>query len=674
MKSFAIFRKGGGPEWSYGPGLDVPAVPASRRRLVVFGGVFLVALLLGLAYTFARPAQYRATALLQITPPAALGPAPVAASPSSAAASTVSGVAPEAVRSLASEIQVLTSRPLVERALERAGVNSGEVGTSSQEDLQRSVGATLVEGSQVVQLWAVGREPARLPVLVNTLIEVYTTHLAEAYRNDSADSVGQAREEALRLARDVAAKRAEVKDFQQRHNIVSAEREEQALLNRAKAMSTALSAANERVVKAEAQLRSVQESVAAGRSMVRSRDNPTFAGMEQRASVLREELRELERSYAPAYLEMDQQVRAKRARLAELEEQMRAQRGASQTVAISDAQEELASARAAASQLQQQMAGDRHGVQEFSLRFNEYKALREQLGQLETLQRGAEERAVRLEASEGARRPTVAVIEWAAVPGEVWSPRYARDAAISVGAALVLALFAVWLVDFVRPRPAAAPLVMQPAWIPIPMPATAPPPAVLTVPEVGRLTAAPSLPRELTRGEVAALLESAGGAARLAVAGLLAGLSADELLGLCWEDIDRGRGMARVGGAASRELAVAGAWRAALEDAGLATDPPPAGPLLADAHGRPLGAGELESLLLCAAHDAGLPEPAEVTAAALRHTYVAYLVRQGVRFADLPTVVGPLPSASLAAYSALAPSGPRLAAEQVDWTYPWETT
>jgi hypothetical protein len=96
----------------------------------------------------------------------------------------------------------------------------------------------------------------------------------------------------------------------------------------------------------------------------------------------------------------------------------------------------------------------------------------------------------------------------------------------------------------------------------------------------------------------------------------------------------------------------------------------PAGPLLATTPGHALTADDLTGLVLCAAHDAGLDDPAEVTPAALQHTYAAYLVRQGVRFADLAPVLGRLSPDALAAYSALAPDGPRQAAEQIDWSYP----
>jgi hypothetical protein len=79
---------------------------------------------------------------------------------------------------------------------------------------------------------------------------------------------------------------------------------------------------------------------------------------------------------------------------------------------------------------------------------------------------------------------------------------------------------------------------------------------------------------------------------------------------------------------------------------------------------------DLGTLTLCAAHDAGVERAAEVTPECLRHTYVAFLVRQGVRFADLTSLVGPLPTDVLAAYSALSPAGPRVACESVERVLP----
>jgi len=60
----------------------------------------------------------------------------------------------------------------------------------------------------------------------------------------------------------------------------------------------------------------------------------------------------------------------------------------------------------------------------------------------------------------------------------------------------------------------------------------------------------------------------------------------------------------------------------------------------------------------------------EITPHALRHTYLAFLVRQGIRFADLARLVGQLPAPLLAAYSAMAPAGARVSRESVNCVFP----
>jgi hypothetical protein len=75
---------------------------------------------------------------------------------------------------------------------------------------------------------------------------------------------------------------------------------------------------------------------------------------------------------------------------------------------------------------------------------------------------------------------------------------------------------------------------------------------------------------------------------------------------------------------------------------------------------------ELERRLICAAHDAGLDNPAAMTAETLRHTCIAYLVRQGLRFSELDHIVGALPAEALREYAGLSPIGVRRTVAQIE--------
>lgn len=645
------------------PFLPTPAGRANRRRLLVFLGVFVAASVISLSYTFLRPAEYRAAARLNITPAAPLEPA--------------AGPAAESAKPLLTEVEVLVSRPVLEQAaarLGRGGLDLSAFGPDPVAGMKSALDVTPVSGTNVVELAARGPRPDLLAATVNSVVEVYREQLANAYRSSTSESLAQVGEEIAKLEARVAEKRREVEAFRLRHNIVSLEREENQVLSRVRGLGNSLNAANERVATAEGKLRSLNESAAGGKAVVRSRDNPTLANIEQRVSQLREELRELERVYTPDYLALDPRARALRVRIAELEQQLKVQREASERAALLEAQEELSSAQQTARRIQQEIASGRQEVSQFTARFNEYKALQEELAQLETLQRDAVQRRARLEASERARTPSVQTLEAATTPREPWRPLYWRDAALSVAGSLVLALLAMWLVElFNRQEPQPSVVIAQPV-VPglllpggpelaaLPMAQT----PALGAPAQALLPHQPALPRELTPDEVGALVRSADADSRLALLLLLNGLSPEEAIAVRWGDVDLDQRVIRVGGEGGRELAVDDTLAALLT----ARQASPEGPVLATRPGGTTTLPDLGTQLLCAAHDAGIERAAEVTPDCLRHTYVAFLVRQGIRFADLTRMVGPLPTEALAAYSALSPVGPRVPGESVQRVLP----
>jgi hypothetical protein len=309
----------------------------------------------------------------------------------------------------------------------------------------------------------------------------------------------------------------------------------------------------------------------------------------------------------------------------------------------------------------------------FAARFSQYKSLREELGQLEKAYQEALQRQVRLGATQRSRAPALQILEQAVIPKEPWRPHYWRDAAIVLAGALLLGLGAMWLVElFNRPAPRPSVLVAQPVLAGTLLPgqnlAELPGPptgARLALDDRPRLAAPLTWPRELTVDEAAALLRGADVETRCATALLLSGLTTEEVLALCWADVDAD-GAIRVAGAPPRQVTLA---PAALP---LLGERPADGALrlLRSDDGSPLAAEALASKLLIAAHDAGIERAHELAPQALRHTFLAFLVRQGARFADITRVVGALDAELLSAYSQLAPPGARLEPNAVQWVYP----
>jgi polysaccharide biosynthesis transport protein len=653
---------------------EAPAVKPRSRRLVVFSCVCLPVLVLGVAYTVMRPAEYQATARLEITPASAtpasvVGSTPVAATTGPEARGAEEPGSPSFLR----EVQVLTGRPLLEEVVERLSKSEDlppDIRSDPVDGVRRMLSTETVEGTQVVLLRAEGPQRQFLARLVNTLTSAYQEHLAAAYQKSTGTGADQLRDSVRALEQKVAAKRQEVEAFRSSNDIVSTERDENQLLSAAKGLATDLNDAKGKLAAAEGQLRAARNAASSGQGVVAAKDNPTVADLERRASQLREELHDLQQRFTPQYMDLDPAVKSTRGRLDNLEQQIRTERTAGQRAAVAEAEGKVTAARETVEQLQQQINENKSAVQTFVVRFGEFKAMQEDLTHLEQLHRAASDRLVRLEASDSETAPHVEILEAATVPQLPWRPLYARDAGISLGAAAALGFFAIWLVEFFsRPEPATATPERQRWWpIAIGRGITAASTPLLAA-ETARLPAPDPLPRELTDAEVAALLRTANDDGRLLITGLLTGLSAEEIVALDWDQIDLDAGTIRVSGESPRTLLLSDPLRH-LIGAHRALQPRAEGPVLRSPSGGPLPFDDVRNLVMYAAYDAGLDGADEVTPRALRHTYLAYLLRQGIRFADLGRIVGRLPQEELAGYMRFAQAQPRPPLEQIDPVLP----
>ncbi len=358
-----------------------------------------------------------------------------------------------------------------------------------------------------------------------------------------------------------------------------------------------------------------------------------------------------------------------RANLARLEQDIQRERQTSAQQAVQNAEEELASARQAVLRLQQELAARKREVQDFTTRFAEHTALVNELKRLEESYDAGKQRLSQLQGDRKVADPTVTVLSQPSVPDRPVRPDYWRDALIAFVGAGFLGLIAVWFVEFFKRSAAPHPdLMTQPvihiAYSPNAM--LAAPIPVYNAPVVRLPETLGELPRELSSPEVHALWAAASPDTRLVIAGLFGGMTAEELAELRYESIDFETERAYLGGS-NRSAALREPLQRLLKERQAKYG---AGPALADARGAPLSGADLEGLISCAACDAGLANPAEVTSQVLRHTYLAYLVRQGARLADIGGFIGPMAPAALREYGRLSPSGPGLPLAEIDPIFP----
>ena len=247
------------------------------------------------------------------------------------------------------------------------------------------------------------------------------------------------------------------------------------------------------------------------------------------------------------------------------------------------------------------------------------------------------------------------------MPQEPLYPSY-LFAGIGAAGSLILGIFAVRFIEFfARPDPAPELAILQPFWPRAPTREALTAPHPLLAGQPMQLLAPDAQLRQLTDTEVAALLQAANDEGRLLMVALFTGLTVEEIVGLRWDDLDLDAETLKLPGRSARILDLSEPLRNLISARRAALQPTPSPASSAD---------EVADLVMCAVYDAGLSNAHEVTPAILRHTYVAFLLQQGARFADIGRIVGRLPQEELSAYMRFASSQARVPLEQVNLILP----
>jgi polysaccharide biosynthesis transport protein len=625
-----------------------------NRRLLTFLIVFILVCASGLAYVYSIPPTYVSVATLKVDS---------GASPGEQAASFV-----------ADEAQALNSNEMLEAVLKRLRDQPALSTFATLHALRETLIATPMSGTSVIELKAHGRERAQLPELLNAWATVYLESRRNRRTQDRDANVEEARSTVDSIESRVARKRRELEDYRRQHDIVSSERGENEVAAQMKSLMSALNDARSKAVDAESRMTAIKASMAEGTPVYRTEDKALIAQLEQRVLDLRQKLKELELRFTPQYLALEPNVKTMYANIRQVEQQIEDTRRSSQQAALNEAAQNLATAQKNVARLEAQFGERRRDAMRFTSRFAEHKAHSDELARLEAQLGQAKQRLASLEGSDRTREPRYELLGSATAPDKPAHPDYTRFTAYTVGGGLLAALLAVMLVEFLSPRPAPqtplpAPIIQiaYPAW---PAQALGRPEDRLALPMTPEPLPAAQLTgplRELATSEVAALWNSATREGRLAVAALFTGLTLEELATLQWSDVDMSEGRLKlrqthrlhlIRAPFTQELEA----RSSMRDRG--------GAVASTAASAALTSADLAGLIAAAAHDAGIDHAENIDAHTLRHTYIGYLVRQGLRLSELEDIVGPVTPASFLHLRTLSPPGPGRHAAEINAVFP----
>lgn len=625
------------------------------RRLIIFAVVFLLGAAAGLTYDYSRPPIYRSSATVL----------------TSAMTDVDRESAAEDIQQVAIQRQILLGRDLIAATVEhlKASNPSDAVTKLTPTDIQRLLSVEPVTGTNLVEIRAEGPDPEFLPVLVNAWVDVYQDARAEDIKTLTGNTTHVIEDELKGLAGKIDAKRRDLENFRKINNIYSTGREENEPLARLKGLNDSLNKANDEEVKAKAQLDAIQSAIAGGQSVVPDQEQGSVQDLQKRLHELQEKMADFDKKFTRNYMDKLPALKLIPAQIKQLEAEIQAKRDQGQDLAVTEANNHYAAAQQAAKAIRAQLAEHKKQAAAFTTKFAEHDALKTDVEGLEKLYRETQERLVRIETSQKEKYPQATVISRAYLSMLPVRPYYDRDAVITVIGSLVLGLFAVWISDYLTRKPEEE---QQPAPSITLSGLHLYNPNMADVLEYQQTAARPlaqkpnnmlagPLHRELSSQQLRTLLGASNLKGKQLISLLLSGLTLDEAAALKAGHINLDRATISIAVPEPRTLVINRRLNALFAQSG--------GHPVWDAD-KPTIAADLAAVLLCAAVDSGLPYPAEITAGAIRHSYIAYLVRQGLRLSDLEQITGYLEPSAISTYTAYSPPREGLGINEVELLHP----
>lgn len=630
-----------------------------NRRIRIFLSVLAISLLISLSYTLLRPAIYESRATLLVIPPA-----------TDERISDTSNT-----QHVELELQQLAGHSLLAVVLETLSSANDLDGVSelTLSDLDEMLEAVPVTNTNLVELVARGPAKELLPAVINVWIEVYQNAQADSVAAKSAYEITETEQQLGEVRQRVTEKRQQLDQFRKDYDIVSMERNENRMMKQLSGLTDSLNKANEEMIAARSRHGAIKAAMAEGRPVVSEHGQDSLTNLEQRLVEIQEELKELELEFTPHYMAIDPKIKGLVRKRDLLVDEIANNQLAGQQIALAEAEQGLETARQSVLSLQAQLVEQKQQVMDFTTKFTEHEALQEELLQLETVYREVQGRLMQNQVNSKRQYPQIEVREAAFLPERAIYPNYLRDSGLSVAASVLLGLLVLWLYDFLN-RPGRQSGMPQLNSVFVSMPGT----PVLEQGAGEQLSGSPAtlaltdqMQRELSVPEVFMLLESADLKSRLLITLLLSGMSDVEVSAMQVGDIGLSVSVSEltVKGQQERKIILSPSVVTVITGC-LAGELPVDAPVCPDSSGGALGPADLGALLTCAAHDAGLANPAEISPRLLRHTYIIFLVRQGIRLSDLSKITGDMPPAILAGYTAFSPPGSGRSLDSIERTYP----
>ena len=411
---------------------EEPWLRSVRTRL--FAVVVGITLVSGLVWTYLQPVIYRSSATVLMSAPSAIDAEAAQADIQNVAIQRSILLGDDITRRLASEL------------------SATGVGAIDVAELGQLLRVEPLPDTNLVEMYAQGEDGTLLPRLVGAWIDVYLAARAEEVEQSKQQTLQVVQEELESLTLKVEKARSKLDQYRQEHEIISAERQENAVLARLEGLNKALNNAIEEEAKTRAYVDTLRQAIVRGVQVVPKGDRRSVEELDKELRDLQAQMLELQKRYTPEYIEKQPKVRAIPERINELKAELARIVGAGRDEELASAVQAYEAARQTASDLQQKLDEQKQDVARFSSIYATHQSLVDDLARLEELNRETQARLVQVEVRQVEKYPQVSVIERPLPVSERVGPDYRVLLGGTVAGALALGIFTVWLYGFLSPR------------------------------------------------------------------------------------------------------------------------------------------------------------------------------------------------------------------------------
>lgn len=551
------------------------------------------------------------------------------------------------------------------------------------QQLRDMLSATASETGKIITLQTTGPAPDLLEDVLQQWLSLYTSLLEREKLSNGSDEERQYQQQLAVLEQKITEQKHLVEAFSEANNIISLERNENIIPNKIKGLSNSLDEAEAQKAQALAELDSLNASLASGQQVERPTDRPSIDANRAVLQALEGELSALSERYTQQYLQRDPEVVAKQQKAKALKEELANQIADSQLLYLQDAQRNLAAAVGKVNSLQAQLADFQNQAQQFNQKLAEYRRLDDALTDLQLQAKTLNNQLVEQEVSKPFDAK-ISILEPPFTPEFPVGPNYWQDTLFSIIAAILCAIAALLLFSFIVRK--SSPNSGSTNFVVLPGEQRGQPYSELQGAHQAQLEARTQAlrlgeqqslepqqshqPQQenirlLSTDECQALYGVANKQAKVVIGSLLSGVSLTELRQITKADCMLSEAKLNITGAYARQMPLTGQLITVLDQ--LCETLKDDDLLWLNPH----SVEDFNQLIINAAHDAELPYPEQLSGEVLRHTYLTYLVSQGVRLNDLEQLAGYIKPAELAKYRAVNRHGKSVDIEQANTIFPY---